>query len=509
MSVPDINLVPEDPKWISLTDGAASVLGMGFLPSEEPVTGATLEKILILDVNSDSPKHDTATGIYQLPLSVSLADRSRSSPRDFIIHTSKAKHPDGSKKYKLDIQLNTLVTRIMFDNSSTPRATGVEYTTGCNLYSASPSSTSATITGKGIYSASREIILAGGTYNTPQLLKLSGIGARSELEPLNIPVTRESLGVGTNMQDRYEVSVVGMAPDNFAILHNCTFLHNPVLDNGLPEPEEDPCLFQWQKNIQNRGIYGTNGVAFSIVHQTSVSEKTEADMFIVGYPANFHGYFPGYSMATDLEHWSWLILKAHSRNNAGTVTLKSASPFDMPQINFHSFARGGELDVEAVYEGIELARKMFAESPDLNGTFTEVIPGPQVQTRAEVVQWLRDEAWGHHASCSVPIGAPNDPNAPLDSKFRVKGVDGLRVVDASVFPRIPGFYIVGAIYMISEKAADVIIEDAKAASRPQTSVVHLLKTWGLSAWDVPPGALLPYALASFSFYYFVFYRLRR
>jgi choline dehydrogenase len=69
------------------------------------------------------------------------------------------------------------------------------------------------------------------------------------------------------------------------------------------------------------------------------------------------------------------------------------------------------------------------------------------------------EAWGHHASCSCPIGADGDPLAVLDSRFRVRGVNGLRVVDASVFPRIPGIFIVTNIYMVSEKAADVIADD--------------------------------------------------
>jgi len=77
--------------------------------------------------------------------------------------------------------------------------------------------------------------------------------------------------------------------------------------------------------------------------------------------------------------------------------------------------------------------------------------------------FIRNEAWGHHASCTCPIGADGDPNAVLDSKFRVRGTTGLRVVDASVFPKIPGFYIAVPIYMISEKAADSILADATAA----------------------------------------------
>ena len=81
---------------------------------------------------------------------------------------------------------------------------------------------------------------------------------------------------------------------------------------------------------------------------------------------------------------------------------------------------------------------------------------------AALRRFIRDEAWGHHASCTAPIGAADDPLAVLDAEFRVRGVDGLRVVDASVFPRIPGTYIVLPIYMVSEKAADVILAAARA-----------------------------------------------
>ena len=91
----------------------------------------------------------------------------------------------------------------------------------------------------------------------------------------------------------------------------------------------------------------------------------------------------------------------------------------------------------------------------------EEVPGPQVQTDAEIAQFIRDEAWGHHASCTCKIGADDDPMAVLDGRLRVRGVTGLRVVDASVFPRIPGFFIVSAVYMVGEKAAGMIGDDAR------------------------------------------------
>jgi choline dehydrogenase len=97
------------------------------------------------------------------------------------------------------------------------------------------------------------------------------------------------------------------------------------------------------------------------------------------------------------------------------------------------------------------------------GIAREVLPGPEVAD-AGLGEWIRSNAWGHHASCSCKIGRVDDPRAVVDSRFRVIGTKGLRIVDASVFPRIPGFFIVTPIYMISEKAADVIVEDARNAA---------------------------------------------
>jgi len=95
------------------------------------------------------------------------------------------------------------------------------------------------------------------------------------------------------------------------------------------------------------------------------------------------------------------------------------------------------------------------------GSVKELCPGPNYDTPERLKEFIQNEAWGHHASCSCKIGTDDDPMAVLDSRFRVRQTEGLRVVDASVFPKIPGYFIVSAIYMISEKASDVIIEDAR------------------------------------------------
>jgi choline dehydrogenase len=103
---------------------------------------------------------------------------------------------------------------------------------------------------------------------------------------------------------------------------------------------------------------------------------------------------------------------------------------------------------------------MNSHLTDLGIITDEQLPGPTCQSDDQLREHIRNEAWGHHASCTNKIGVAGDPMAVLDSRFRVLGTQGLRVVDASVFPKIPGHFIVSAIYMVSEKATDIIMEDA-------------------------------------------------
>lgn len=122
------------------------------------------------------------------------------------------------------------------------------------------------------------------------------------------------------------------------------------------------------------------------------------------------------------------------------------------------------MDLRASYEGVQLARQVNKNVALVDSSFTEVFPGPDVVTETDTKAYLKHEAFGHHASCTAAIGKDSDRNAVLDSKFRVRGVTGLRVVDASSFPKTPGFFPTVPLYMISEKAADVIISFAANSS---------------------------------------------
>lgn len=442
----DLKLALGDFKILSIISAAATAMGntiLGLIPEKI----SQLLGLLLRDMNSIDPRRDMTEGIYQIPLAMSHAKRS--STRDFLIETAK--------KYPLEIRTGCLATRVLFEENSganiTPKATGVEFLEGSSLYRADPRSSSSASGSKHYALASREVILAAGAFGTPQLLKLSGIGPKDELQRFGIRVVKDMQGVGTNLQDRYEIPIVTEIQNDFPIIAKCTF--------GKPG---DPCLEDWN---HQRGPYLSNGLIIGIVKKSSQAD-VDPDLFIFGGPAFFRGYFPGYSerATTDKRHFTWAVLKAHTHNQDGTVMLTSADPRDVPDVNFNYFAttpdeiEASERDLGAIAEGLAFARRIMDDVvPIVTGPLEEASPGRHLDSTEEMKEYIRNEAWGHHASCSCPIGADGDPKAVLDSRFRVRGVRNLRVVDASVFPRIPGFFIVVPIYMVSEKATDVILED--------------------------------------------------
>lgn len=415
-----------------------------------------LSLFLRLDPNDLRNNVDMRQGLAFTPLAV--ANGKRNGPREYLKRVEK-EYPD-----KLHIQLHALASKILFENK---RAVGVEFFEGKHLYEADPEARKpgasngggSEFTRRQVF-ASREVIVCAGAFNTPQLLKLSGVGPADELKKFGIEVVVDLPGVGENLQDRYEVGVITEFANPFRLLEGASFL--PPEQGGPP----DPFFTEWESG---KGIYASNGALIGILKRSS-PEKQEPDLYIFGLPGFFRGYFPGYSKEFERgrNHFTWAVLKAYTENNAGSVTLQSNDPRKWPLINFRYFSEGSDkkgADLDAVVDGVEFVRAM---NKWLNAK--ELKPGPEYNDTEKLKQFIQDEAWGHHASCTCKIGPDNDPMAVLDSRFRVRGVEGLRVVDASVFPKIPGYFIVSAIYMISEKAADVIIEDAAKVKvrQPQT-----------------------------------------
>jgi choline dehydrogenase-like flavoprotein len=368
-------------------------------------------------------------------------NHARIGTREHLLETSR-RHPN------LRLQLNALATRVLLNEKN--RAIGVEYLHGERLYRAH-ARPNETVGERRTIHVSKEVIISGGTFNSPQLLMLSGIGRREVLDRLGIQVRVELPGVGRNLQDRYEIAVVNrMNFPEWHIFKDATF------------SSDDPQFRQWS-NCRS-GIYATNGNVLAVFKKSSVSEGPP-DLFCMALLANFQGYRPCYSkvFATDRNCLTWAVLKGYTGNKAGEVTLRSADPRETPYINFHSFEEGGDKDLEALLEGIHFVRKLTAplkkqRAGALALVAKEEEPGEQLNDE-ELRNFIRCNAWGHHASSTCAIG-PRDANGVLDSKFRVYGTEGLRVVDASVFPRIPGLFIVSAIYMIAEKAAEVILAES-------------------------------------------------
>ncbi|HEV7429373.1 MAG TPA: GMC family oxidoreductase [Thermoanaerobaculia bacterium] len=397
-----------------------------------------------LDDPNDVRVNAHAEGLTAMPLAT--VGGKRNGSREHILRVQEA-HRD-----KLIIALNTLVTRVVFDDDN--KAVGVDCLEGHHLYAADPNANPAAAATKKTYHCTREVILAGGAFNTPQLLMLSGIGPKAHLEEHGIVCRVDRAGVGQNLQDRYEVAVVSEMDRNFNILAGATFKPPAAGEIG------DPCFQEWQ---QGRGVYTTNGAAAAVILR-SEPKRPDPDLFIFGLPGLFKGYFPGYSKLVERHknYFTWAILKAHTNNRAGYVRLRSADPMAMPEINFRYFEEGNDPkgeDLDSVVKGVLFAREMNKRNERIKH---ETTPGKAVDSPEQIAKWVKDNAWGHHASCSCRMGRLDDPLAVVDSSFRVIGTKNLRIVDASIFPRIPGFFIVTPIYMISEKASEVILADAKA-----------------------------------------------
>lgn len=414
----------------------------------------------LLDPNTWDVAVERGQGYLTIPLAT--REHARTGPREFIRETA-AQLPDA-----LTVWTDTFVTRVLFAEGPDNVATGVEYLAGKHLYGADPNSgveCSITEPVHGQVHARREVIIACGAFNTPQLLMLSGIGPAAHLEEHGIEVKADLPGVGQNLQDRYEVGCVFEMQSDWLVNSNATF---------SDDAQYDPALAQWQE--ARIGPYTSSGSALAFMRR-SHEEELNPDLFVFALATHFQGYFPLYFSFFEpiRDRFTWAILKAHTKNTAGVVQLNSNDPLERPYIDFHYFGEGNNADgsdLDAVVEGIGFARTLMAGSPFV---VDELLPGPAIQGDDALKQWVRDQAWGHHASCTCKIGADDDPMAVLDSKFKVRKTRNLRVVDASVFPRIPGTFIVLPIYMISEKAAAEIVAEARGGIEPRAEIPPSLR----------------------------------
>ncbi|CAH0020330.1 unnamed protein product [Clonostachys rhizophaga] len=400
-----------------------------------------MSKLLLRDVNGPDPRRYENGLMYNTPVAIDPATAARSGAGIYINRVIDAGHP-------LTVSFHSLATRVLTKKlgNRKPVAYGVEYMVGEGLYSAdgryNPEQTGET---KKVH-ARREVIVSGGAFNTPQILMLSGIGPREELERWNIPVVVDLPAVGSNLHDNYEVPVQFRAEQAW-------FTPTESECSGTFD-DQDPCFVEWRDNAA--GPYAARDSSYGALWKSSQSWDKDSDIMFLSSPglAGLAGFYPGYSRGelarNDPFEWLHAVVKMQTSNAAGTVRLNSSDPRIRPNINFNYFAEATERDLDAIVESIELLKRAFDGTGIRN---TLINPDPE-----NLRQGIQDLAFSHHASSTCSMGS-DAATSCVDSRFRVRGVDKLRVVDASVFPRSPGGMPNGPTWTISRKAFETLLED--------------------------------------------------
>ncbi|KAI0454384.1 hypothetical protein F5B21DRAFT_475202 [Xylaria acuta] len=370
------------------------------------------------DVNAPDPDRDQATGVFAM---ASHADRNGKRAGTNTLLKRTLADP---AKFNLTIQLETLVTRIIINwEDGNPSATGVEVLRGSHQYEADPLYNGS----KGQFGrifARKEVIIAGGTFNSPQILKLSGIGPAKELEEFHIPVVKDLPGVGENLGDNYEAGLQALA---------------------------------------SKPLNGTSGATVVVFLKTPTARKVRNIQAWCG-SFSFEGFWPGFPTEYGPSQYECAMVHINPRSQAGYVRLRSNDPQQMPEINLNFFAEHGDEDLTELLDAAKTFRKAINAVGAPITPFDERHPCPGVNqncTDEAQKEFIKLQSYSHHATSTCAIGKADDPMAVLDSKFRVRGVGNLRVVDASAFPKVPGAFPVCPTFMLAEKASADILADRK------------------------------------------------
>jgi choline dehydrogenase len=327
-------------------------------------------------------------------------------------------HPVMGRR-NLRVETLAMVTGITFDGK---RATGVEYRR----------------TGRGRHRVQAgEVILCGGAINTPQLLQLSGVGNATELEALGVPVVADVPGVGENLQDHLEVYIQYASKQPVSIAPGLRMRNRPKI------------AFDWL--FRRQGLGATNhfeGGGFA---------RSNED---VDYPNLMFHFLPiaiRYDGSAPTEgHGYQVHIGPMYADTRGHVKIRSTDPREHPSMLFNYLSTPN--DRKEWVEAIRVARDILTQPAFDPYNDGEISPGPGVETDEEILEWVaRDAETALHPSCTAKMGSEADPMAVVDpTSMRVHGLDGLRVVDASVFPYVTNGNIYAPVMMVAEKAADLI-----------------------------------------------------
>ncbi len=285
----------------------------------------------------------------------------------------------------------------------------------------------------------REVILAAGTYNSPQLLQLSGIGAPADLEPHSIRVRHALPGVGANLQDHHSLSVDFAASGDFCF------------DRQLRLDRLALSVLQWR--MFRNGILARSPLsAQGLVRTSPHLDRPDLQMLVSPTSIFAYPWFPGWRKGFGhVVSNSCVLLHPQSR---GKVSLHSADPRAKPKIQLNLMQ--AEADRSGLRNIVKFARRFFATAPASELVARELTPGPGVQSDAEIDAWLRANVrTAMHPTSTCAMG--NDEMAVVDGQLRVRGLSGLRVADASIMPTIVGGNTNAPAIMIAEKAVDLVL----------------------------------------------------
>ncbi|MGJ4886097.1 GMC family oxidoreductase [Bradyrhizobium sp. HKCCYLRH1065] len=292
--------------------------------------------------------------------------------------------------------------------------------------------------------ARKEVILSGGAYNSPQLLQLSGIGAPALLQEHGIEVGHALNSVGEGLQDHY-------APRTVARVKNIKTVNE--LARGLNLWGE---ALKWA--VTRRGILSLSPtMVYCFWHSGETAERSDLQLTFTpaSYKEGVQGQLedePGMTVA------SW----QQRPESRGYVRIRSADPFAPPLIQTNYLT--AELDRRVVVAGMKLARRLLASAPLAPYYAYEDFPGPKVNSDDEFLAAATQRATTtFHPGCSCRMGPADSTWATVDDQLRVHGLEGLRVADASIMPRMISANLNAATLMIGDKAADLILGKAPVA----------------------------------------------
>ncbi|MDQ3784476.1 MAG: choline dehydrogenase [Actinomycetota bacterium] len=399
--------------------GRAGPLVLERGPATNPLFGAFFEAVQ----QAGYPITDDVNGYRQ----EGFAPFDRNIHRGRRLSAARAYLHPVMGRANLEVKTRALVTRIQFEGT---RAVGAYYTRGGK----SPERVNA-----------GEVIVCGGAINSPQTLQVSGVGIADELEKLGVDVVHHLPGVGDNLQDHLEVYVQHACRQPVTLAPYLKWRYRPWIGFLWLFLRSGPGA---TNHFEGGGFVRSNDDVAQpnlMFHFLPVAVRYDGSA-----PAAGHGY--------------QVHIGPMTSDARGTVKIKSSDPLESPALRFNYLST--DQDRREWVEAIGVARHILSQPALDPFNAGELSPGPTVETSEQILDWVgRDAETALHPSCTCRMGT--DEMAVVEpATMKVHGLEGLRIVDASVMPYVPNGNIYAPVMMVAEKAADVILGNTPLPPEP-------------------------------------------